>query len=106
MSGLSSIKGYPGCFIIAYLTDEDNIRVKPQERAKQSCKCQIDLGFYLGLHDSGKAVFNGIFGGYDFDAGVIDILEGSVKGGGLSAARGARHQYHPGRTFKKSLQRV
>ena len=70
MTGLSGAHGDFRSFHIANFTDENDIRIVPQDRAEAAGKSQSDIVAHLHLGDSFELVFDRVLDSDDF-AGLI-----------------------------------
>jgi len=96
--GLGRVKGDFGGFLVTCFTHENDVRIKTEKRSQEPGETETDLRIDLGLHDAGEIVLNGIFGGDDLYAGVINIMECGIQGGGFPTAGWATDKDHSGRT--------
>src|SRR5258708_6181431 len=79
MARESRLDRYLGSFEVTDLTDEDDVRILTQERAKSGSEVQSDLLFHLHLVDAVQVEFNRILGGHDIGFARIQGLQGGIK---------------------------
>src|SRR4029079_17848613 len=74
-------------------TDEDDVRVVTQDRAKRSGERQTDLRVYLNLVDAFELIFDRVFGGDDLGGFVFDLDQRAVERRGFTGARRASDEH-------------
>ena len=74
-------------FLIANFTDEDHVRVMPQNRAQSAREGQPRLLGNLNLVDALELILDRVFDGDDLAHGVVDLRERAVERRRLAAAR-------------------
>src|SRR5438105_4813507 len=89
---------------VADLTDQNDVRVLPEERSQRGGEVQSDRLFHLHLIDAGQIEFDRIFGGHDVDFGRIHFRQRRVKRIRLAAACGPGHKNHSPRFEDRFLE--
>src|SRR2546426_603380 len=73
--------------LIACFTDEDHIRILPQEGAKNAGEIEPNLFVRLDLAEAGEIVLNRIFSRRDVDLVGVDFVQRTVERGRLTGTR-------------------
>ena len=81
--------------VVADLTDEHHVGVRPQDRAQRPGERQPGLRVDLHLVDPGEPVLDRILDGDHVDLRAGDGVQRGVQGGGLARAGRTGHQDHP-----------
>ncbi len=77
---------------VADLAHHDDVRVLAHDGAQGVREGEVDLRLHLDLVDAGHLVFDRVLDGDDLHVGLVEPVEGRIKGGGLAASRGAGHE--------------
>ena len=89
------LDGDLGGFPVTDLTDEGDVGVGTQNRAKRRGEGQPGFAVDLDLGDAGEPVLDRILGGDDVDFGPVQHVEGGVERGRLSRTRGTGDENRP-----------
>jgi len=85
-----------GGFLIANLSNHQHLWILPKQVARSGREGQSAWFVYLGLHHSGKDLFNRIFDSDNMaSAQTGEITETSVNGGRFAPACRARQEQQP-----------
>ena len=83
-----------GSFRVADFADHDHIGILAHDRAQAVGERKADLWLNLDLIYPAKLIFDRIFDGDNLFPGVVDLLQGSVKGCGLATPRRPGDEHH------------
>ena len=81
-------------FKIADFTHQNDVGILTQETSQQLGEGEFLIVIHLTLNQSGNVIFNGILGGEDFCAGVIQFVQCGVERGGFTAAGWTRDNHN------------
>src|SRR5262249_40036433 len=73
------LHGNLGRLQVANLTDQDDIRVLPQDRPQRGCKGQLNISIDRALADAIDFVLDGVFRRDDFVLNGVQLAEGRVE---------------------------
>ena len=94
MAGERGLHGDLRGFRVADFADHDHVGVLADDGAQSVGETKTDLRFDLNLIDAAQLVFDRIFDGDNFFAGIVDFFQRAVKRRRLAAARRARNENH------------
>src|SRR5260370_27062116 len=83
-----------GGFLVADFTHHDLVGIMAQDGTQAARKGEALLFIYGNLRDAAQLILDGILDGDNFIFVTLDLIDGGVKSGGFSGARGARNQDH------------
>ena len=81
-----------GCFLVAHLTDHDDVGVGAQEGAHRLREREADLGLHLHLPQPILRDFDGVLGRPDLALGLVDVAQERVQRRRLARAGGPHAQ--------------
>ena len=76
VAGERSVDGHLSRLFVANLTDQDDIRIVPQEAPQAAGKIQPDAVIDLHLADAFQVVLDGIFDGQNLDGLGLNHVQG------------------------------
>ncbi len=94
VTGQRRLDGDLGCLVVTDLTDENDVRVRAQDRAQGGREGQAGLGVDLHLVDPRDPVLDRVLDGDGVNADGGDDVQRCVQGGGLARAGRTRGQDH------------
>ena len=94
MAGQRRVNGNMCRFRIADFADHDDIRILPHKGPQRLREGQANGGLDLRLVDASNFIFNRVFDGENFTAGLVEQAQRRSKCGGLAAACGAGDDNH------------
>jgi hypothetical protein len=65
--------------VVTHLTDQDDVRVGPQDRSQRRRECQTSLDVRLHLVDTGESVLDRVLDRDDVHLGPADDVQGRVE---------------------------
>ena len=96
MPGLGRAHRQTGRFFVANFTNDQHLRVLPEEMPDGLAERQAPILVDLGLHDTGDDLFGRILDGDDVPPAQFNkITKTSIDGRGLAAAHRPGEQQHP-----------
>ena len=104
VSGLGRPKGELGRRRIANLTDHDHVWVMTQKRPEVGCECIADPIVDLVLTKAITDVLDGVLGGQNLDARLVDGFQSAEESGALAAPGRARDQNEAGRVSEEPTE--
>ena len=81
-------------FLVANLTDKNDLRILTQEGAKDRVEGEADLFIRLRLADTFQIIFHRILGGHNVELWIVDMLQTPIQGRGLAGSGRSGHQHH------------
>ena len=63
------------CFLVARFTDEDDVRILPQEGSEDAREVESDIFMRLDLAQTRQIVFNRVFSGRNVDTGIVNLRQ-------------------------------
>ena len=88
---------------IADLTDEDDVRVLPQDRAQAVREADVGQLVDLALIDVLEHVLDGVLDRHDVADLAVELVNRGVQGRRLAAARRPRDEHHPVRRVQQPM---
>ena len=88
VAGQAGLDGDAGGFIVADLTDHDDVRVLPKDRAQRLGERQIDLRVHLRLPNAGQFVLHRVLDGQHVGGSGVHAAQAGVKRRRLARTRG------------------
>src|SRR4051812_12809135 len=79
VSGERGFHGDVRGLFVAGLADQDHVRILAKEGAQDAGEVEPDIFVGLDLVDAVEVVLDGVFGGGDVDAGVVDLSQRGVE---------------------------
>ncbi len=104
MAGERGLDADLGRLEVADLAHHDDVGVLAQEGAQRGREVEADLVVHLHLVDAHQVELDGVLGGRDVGAHLVQLGERRVERGGLAAAGRPGHQHHPERLVDGVLE--
>src|SRR6266850_6517141 len=106
MAGERSLDGDLRRFLVPNFTNQNHIRIMPQNRAQPLGKGQSGLFRNLDLIDAPQLIFDRVFNRNDLAHRIVNFVERGIEGRGFAAAGRSGDENDSVRQLKHSLERL